>query len=199
MVTSKTAIANLALSLLGAEKVPDISDPSILNASYCRQHYGQALDEALRAGPWSFAVVRISLVRSATAPAFGWSYQYPIPSDCVQILDANSLDPDQMAPEQFQIEGGLILSNSETMQVRYISRNDDPATYPADFVNALSYLLASKLAVPITGNAQMGATLKAEYDMIEKPRAIRQNSNESRGKRHNWIHQSDLVNKRYGG
>jgi len=196
MAVNQTEICNLALARIGADRIVDLATDSDRNARFCGLFYDQTLEEILRARPWQFAIQRASLARSTTAPAFGWAYQYPLPSDCIQILECNGKDWWRFEQEEFAIESGHVLTDAETAEVRYVYRNTNAASYPADFVEALATLLASKLCAPLTGNAQLGRALMEEYEVVKLPRAGAQSGNESRGRRVNRILESDLVKAR---
>lgn len=199
MAASQTSICNLALTRLGAGRITDIDESSV-EAGHCRLFYDQALDELLRGFPWSFAIKRTSLPRLTTAPAFGWTYAYQLPSDYRYVLECNGYSQDTTAPLPFAVEGGELLCDETTAKVRYTRNATDPAEYPADFVQAFATLLAAKLAVPVTGNAQLGQVIHMEFEQLEKPKAARNSSNESRDKRRDRvINDSDLVAARYSG
>lgn len=197
MATSKTQICNLALSKIGEERIQDIDESGSENARVCKLHYEGALRSLLRMAPWGFATTRAQLTRSTTAPAFGWSYQFPLPTNYIQVLEANDVDLSLYEPEDFVIEDGHVLSDATTCKIRYVYFNDNAATFPEDFVEALSCWLGSKIAVPLTGNPGLKGQLLEEFEALQKPRASRQNGNESRDKRRYKPFESDLVRARY--
>ncbi len=197
MATSDTEICNLALARLGADRLVDLASDTDRNARFCKLFFDQSLKEILRARPWNFAIKRASLARSTETPAFEWSYQFPLPSDCIHVLECNGHSWDRHAQEPFVIETGHILTNAETAEVRYVYLNKDYSTYPADFVEALATLLASKLSAPVSGNLSVGAVLREEYERVQLPRAAVQHASESREPRVNRVLDSDLVRARY--
>jgi hypothetical protein len=197
-ITSKTEIANLALDMIGAGTLADIDENSN-EAKKVRTYYANSLATVLRAGQWSFAIKRAALVRDAADPAFGWSYRFPLPTDCVWLIDFNSQEANAGTDPRFTIENNYVLTNDETGNARYVYLNDNPATYPPDFVTAFSTCLASLICVPISRDAQLAQSLLNKFESLDLPRARRQGLNESAPRRRQFWQNSDFVNSRFTG
>ncbi|WP_237763927.1 hypothetical protein [Terrimicrobium sacchariphilum] len=167
-------------------------------AALCNRFYDQTRDEVLQSHPWNFAIKRATLSLLADAPAFGWAYQYQLPSDCLRILQLNGYQVYQ-ADGRFDIEGGRMMTNCDTAQVRYIARVTDGTLFPPLFVEALALKLATRLAKPITGSASEVERLKTEYERITKPLAMRMDAAEGKPLvKLPWAN-SRFVRARFGG
>ena len=101
-VTTKTGVANLAITLLKGNPVTSIEPPDKGSkaAKLAAQWYDDARREALSETDWDFALKRVQISASA-APAFGWSASYQVPSDFIRIStigdENNRTGPDQRA------------------------------------------------------------------------------------------------------
>lgn len=194
MASGETNICNIALGRLGSSRILDISENST-EARACALQYPILRDELLRMHRWNFATKRGALTALVAAPAFGWSKQYSLPSDCLHVNQLNGFEENQ-EPRKWEIEGKYLLTDESEAQIRYTARVTDPAQFDALFVSALSCMLASRIAKDITGSATMAADALQEFERILKPNAQIRDSQESRKKRkREWV-ESDLVKSR---
>lgn len=158
MASSKTQIANLAISNLGIGKeISDLDSDSSEEARACRRYYEEARDTVLRDFPWPFAtkIATASLIEED--PVTEWNYSYRYPSDCLMIRkllsgqrndSRNSRVPYRIASDD---SGRLFYTDLEDAEFEYTSRNESVEMYPSDFVVALSYRLAAYIAPRISG------------------------------------------------
>lgn len=192
MATSKTSIANYALAILGSKRVSDIADTTSKNARILTLHYDQARKECLRLHRWNWALHRATLSRHADSPAYGFSYQYPLPSDFIRLDQVNELSVwnDQRA-DWFQIEHGLdsnenaigkvLLTDADSVRIRYVADIEDVSLFDPLFVQALSVLLASKAARAITGSDSREAQLRRQFEEFDLPTAQQVDGAETSG------------------
>ena len=159
-MASVVDICNLALNSLGAESIVSLTQDTE-NARYCNTFYTQTRDAELRAHPWNFAIKRAQLA-STTAPAFGPSHAYPLPTDFLRLMppdpesNFNSLD--------WQIEGRNILTHDGgVLEIRYIARITDTTLYDALFIDALVAKLAVRLNEKITQSNSKGQQAREDY------------------------------------
>jgi len=149
-------IVNQALSALGEARITSLDDPGQA-AGLARSLYDSVRDAEIERHSWNFARTRIMLPALKDPPAFGWSHQYQLPSDCLRVQEAGprprALTEDFIAGENraWLIEGRNLLTNQgPPLNLIYLRRVEDPASYPPAFVE----VLAAKLAVgPQTGQA----------------------------------------------
>ena len=115
-----------------------------------------------------------------SAPAFGEGHQYALPANYLALISLNELYAAVM-PEHFRIEmvdnTKVLITDEDAAMIRYVYRNDIPATYSASFVRAMSTTLAAELAYQITGDARKSEMLlvKAEREVAK---AMHENANE---------------------
>ena len=158
-MASEVDICNRALQKIGADRIVSLVENSE-NARACNVMYQILVDAELRSHPWNFAVKRAQLAASTDTPAFGYDYQYPLPSDFIRLLppDLNSSDVDWV------IEGKSILSDeSGPLNIRYIHRVTDSSTFDPLFVEVLANRLASELAEQLTQSNSKGQAVREDY------------------------------------
>lgn len=144
-MTTNITIANNALAMLGDDPISDFNEGSV-RSSLVRDMYDNVLLSTLRALPWNCAMRRVVLSPSVGAPAFGFTYKFNLPSDWVRTLSIN----EKQDIINFKVEGRTILTDVDTLQLRYVFKNEDAATYDAGLVDVLTFKLAAALAYPIT-------------------------------------------------
>lgn len=148
MAVTQIQICNSALTKIGADRISSITQDT-KSAVILNSIYDQIRDAVLRAHPWNFAIKRAALAPTSTTPAFEYTYAYDLPSDCLRILDLDSLDID------FVVENGQILSDESTLNVRYIYRNEDESLWDSCFAEAMSWRLARELAFALRQSAPL--------------------------------------------
>lgn len=95
-----------------------------------------------------------------TEPDFEYTYQYSIPSDCLRILNEQEYSTD------FKIENGAIVSNADTLNLRYIYQVTDTTKFDKNFDEALSYALAADLAYNLVQSSQLASDMMAKYNLV---------------------------------
>jgi hypothetical protein len=154
---SETSICNSALAKVGAERILSLDDSSP-NAQLCKEQYPKVRDELLRSHPWNFTITRIALAATGTAPVFGFEYQYTIPRDCMRILeiDSNELD--------WQKEGQYIVTDSDTLSIKYIAKVTEVGKFDANFSEVLALKLAHDISYGITQSTALKKQLHDDFE-----------------------------------
>jgi len=161
-VSSVVFICNLALSNLGKDNIEALSD-SGAEARACRQFYEITRNLLLEAYPWRWAEKVQSMAEVVNAIPGDWAFAYNRPEDCVKVL---SVHPDRGSalaagnlPARgadyrygvpYDISGPNIYCDLSPAFLRYTKRATDPTQYPATFIDALSWQLSVRLAMPLT-------------------------------------------------
>src|SRR3990167_10132188 len=145
---SQVDICNYALIKIGAKPITSLADDNKA-AKTCTKIYDIVRDDILRLFPWNFAIKRVELARLATAPAFGYTYQYSLPSDCLRVLRLHD------NTTVYKIENGKLLTNAATAKVVYTFRAEDPTVYDHQFINLLSLKLAVELAYNLSNDSNL--------------------------------------------
>jgi hypothetical protein len=195
MSASETTICNQALGKLGVPRIIDLDEESTA-ARICRLHYSETRDEVLRHHRWNFAIKRVELTLLSTPPAFGWGYQFELPTDCLRVIEVNNWDLSRRQGA-WEIEGKVLLSRYSTALIRYIARIEDANKFDSLFVEALALKLAAKIAMPINGSSDMMEKFLGEYEKVTGSRARRTDAFEGSPTRAPaWV-ESDLVFSRF--
>jgi|TARA_R110000803_G_scaffold50766_2_gene105232 hypothetical protein len=154
-MASAVDICNLALQRLGSKSISSLTEDSTSGRA-CNRIYEHARDSELRAHPWSFARSRATLAAEATDPDFGYSKQYPLPSDCLRILP-NDGSNTVSRQDDWQIEGRKILTDDTSpIYLVYIKQVTDEN----DFDSLFTELLISRIAMDIAEAVTQSNTKK---------------------------------------
>jgi hypothetical protein len=170
MAVTDTSIGNRALAKLGAQRVLSLDDEG-RNARALAAAYAPVRDAELRKHVWSFAVARTTLEASAEAPAYGFARRFPLPVDCVRVLQVGAPDGPLQAPDfhdggeaSYAVEGGAVLSDAAApLTLRYVRRIEDAGAYDPLFVEAFACALAVELAEELTQSDARKAFVANQY------------------------------------
>lgn len=174
----------MALSKIGEVRSQltdvDIDDTTV--SRQCLVHYEQTLHELVRMHSWGCTKERAKLTTVSTSGSeddyFGWEYYANIPSDCLRPLYLTNTTESQrfLKPQvEWTIESSQILTNFSDSWLLYI-KEPTPAVMDSLFAMAFYTLLASKIAVPITGDQQIAQQMLNEFYNVVMPEARRVNS-----------------------
>jgi hypothetical protein len=165
-MSSEVEICNRALQKIGARRITSLAEDSV-NARACNVAYAVARDAELRKHPWNFAIKRASLAADATAPDWGRTNSFTLPSDFIRLLAP--YPEDNLNDLDHQIENGKIVTDEDApLYIRYIFRVTDPNEMDILFREALSCAIAAEICEEITQSNSKVERLIAMYD-----RAIR--------------------------
>ena len=163
-------ICNEAMDLLGAATITSLTKNS-KEARLCNRRFDTVRDAVLRSHPWNTAVTRAEIARDSTAPAFGFTYQYTMPTDpyCLRVLSFwnSNVDNEIAAYDSqvmYKIEGRKILSNEGTCKITYIGRVTDTEQFDSMLSNTIAHRLAAETAYAITGSTTVAQQMQALYE-----------------------------------
>lgn len=153
------------------------------------------LDDSVFAGTYTSGTGKFVKI-----PAFDWDFQHTPPEDCLRVISLNA-GGGQMedAGADFQFEKGLILTDEETINLKYIQRITDVTDYPADFVTAFSFLLASYIAQDTQGATGRATEMRQFFERAVAPPVKSRDSNEGKARRIPPFNDSQIVSARFGG
>ena len=151
-------ICNRALDKLGQGAITSLDDGTTAS-NLCNRNYEQTRDQLLRDHPWNFAVTRASLAPSTNEPVWGFANRFPLPSDCLRLIEV-----DRLSSGEYQVEGRAILADDFVLNIRYIRRVTDPNDFDVAFIEALATRLALQLCEAITQSSQKKQMLWQDFE-----------------------------------
>lgn len=163
-MASQVQIAKLALQHVGDRF--DISSMTEVTpeAEQVNLIFNDTRDALLRQHPWNFAKKFLSpATLTGTVPG-GWTFMYLYPTDAVRILGITNPLGRGMTPIEFEIArygtNRVVLTDQEDAELIYTARITTTEDFDPEFVMALSYQLAAKLAMPLTGDRGIAGELE---------------------------------------
>lgn len=161
-MASVVSICNLALTNVGKDSISAIDEASA-EARACRRFFDQTLDVMLCSYPWTFARAALSMAAVENDKSGLWAYAYAKPADCLKIAGvrreyAASQDVPYRSGFSFssqsiglyELGGQNVYCNLSPAILLYTRRVTDPTKFTPLFVEALSWQLAARIAMPLT-------------------------------------------------
>jgi len=142
------SICNSALIKIGVERINSFSDTSKA-ARICQEQFTKIRDELLESHYWNFAMRRVTLAKLPDPPLFEYDFAFQLPADCLRVRKSFS-------EEDFVVEGRVLLSFSEIVDIQYISSDTNASEYSSSFSEALAYRLAADWAYPLIQSNSVG-------------------------------------------
>lgn len=185
-MASVIQVANRALTKLGAARITSLEDDN-KQARAIASCFDDLRDDELRAHRWQFAMKRTSLAALSDAPAFGYNYQYAIPTDFLRIDMVDDKYPAAIMDNyisaeylEWTLEGNVILTDiAAPLKLRYIARISDPSQWDTNFREALASRIAMEICEDLTQSDTKKAGARDDYkraisqavriNSIEKP------------------------------
>lgn len=167
-MTSTVSICNMALANIAKPDEIQSLDEDSAEAKACKRFYGQTLTAMIEAYPWRFAGKTAALAEIVNVKPKRWARAYQRPSDCRKVrrlTDALMLPDVDAVGVPLEIEGSTIFCNVAPAYLEYTADQTDPTKFSGLFVEALSWQLAVKLAMPLTRDPKVRADA---YQLAER-------------------------------
>ena len=155
-MASVVQICNSALNQLGASSITALTENS-KNARICNERYETIRDAVYRSHPWNSLVKRVQLAQDSDTPAWGFSYQYTLPSDCLRVLQIKDYNSD------YKIEGRKLLIDESDVYLIYLTIETDVNQLDILLRETISAGLAQDIAYAITSNLQVTKLMAEKY------------------------------------
>lgn len=162
-MATEVSICSNALRRLGDDPITSLTDDTE-RARLCNAFYTDARDAVLRSHPWNFAITRASLAKLSDTPAYGFNYQYSLPTNpyCLRVLEMEY--PDYIFKvENVATHGRVLLTDEGTAKILYIARITDTNLFDSMFVDVLTAKLSLDLAYPVTNSLQVQQQMQKLY------------------------------------
>lgn len=159
---SRTSIINTALMRVGAQGVTAAFQDSP-SAQTAAAAYDRALAYCLSLHPWSFALKHAALARGTESPAPGWRYSWPLPADCLRVVDAVSIGKPGGRRISYSLAGDILQTDADSVTIIYVSA--ESSGFPDAFADGLAWRVALEIAPYVQ---QGGGSARDYLEMFER-------------------------------
>jgi hypothetical protein len=171
MAATEVSICNRALARIGIKNVVVDLDEDTPEATACNVQYAECRDVVLASFPWRFATKRQELVAIEDGERDGWAYGYTLPSDFLSMIHvwsgARNPTPDKRIEFALELNDAgtklMLLTDEVDASISYVAKVTAAATFPPLFRDALSWLIASELAMPMAVKEALGTNAMKKY------------------------------------
>jgi hypothetical protein len=169
-MTSKLAIYNDALLLLGERKLSGLSEASEARRVMDTVWEAGAVDSCLEQALWNFAVRTTRLEYDASIePEFGYQRAFPKPDDFLRTKEISVDEYFRQPLNELVDEAGFIFADFDQIYVRYISNDtsfgSDMSLWPRTFQRYVSAYLAVEACMRLT---QSDAKYQRVYQIMRE-------------------------------
>jgi hypothetical protein len=180
-------VANQALAYLSEAPIASLDDDSKA-ARLLNTFWDTVVQVELEVHKWGFAIREETLTGIDLGTDDGTlKYQFDVPADFIAIVPVKYDDRYEGVPINWRFEGGYLYTDqSATQYIRYVAYVDDPADWPAYFVEVIATALAVRIAEALTGKQSLVQGAEKAYE-----KAV------SRGMRANNQNKGRLVTERW--
>lgn len=156
-MASVVDIANQALIRVGDDSIVSLSDATE-RARAVNSSWPFVRQEVLRAHSWNAATTRTKLAALASAPSWGFTTRYQLPSDCLKLLEVDTTT-------DWRVEGREILTDATgQLSIRYLKDETDTEVYDGALTEAMVLRLAAEVAMRLTDSRTKAEQLLIEYE-----------------------------------
>jgi hypothetical protein len=166
-MASQVQIAKLALQHIGDRYDISALDEETVEAEQINLIYDDTRKELLRRFPWRFAKKYTSPATLDVTVPGQWDYAYAYPADAVKILGITNLANRKEPILDFEValladDTKVLLTDEDDAELSYTADISDPTRFDPEFTMSFSFLLASRLAMPLTGSLDIKSILDRE-------------------------------------
>ena len=182
-MATEVEICNMAMARIGVSSFISSLNEATNEARVCKLFFEPMRDFALRDGLWNFARKQQALA-DAGAPPEQWAFKYILPDDCLKarfILMPGS----PVLPGTYEVPGQTVFvtdtrvryelgndagqkvlyTNQPEAVLVYTARVTDTTLFDPAFVSALSYLIASEIAMPLSVQPNVAKQARDAYQL----------------------------------
>ncbi|MCK5614758.1 hypothetical protein KAR91_73530 [Candidatus Pacearchaeota archaeon] len=149
MAHNQTTICNSAIVKLGELSIVSLTDQTKAT-DLCNLRFAFARDAVLVMHPWKWARKRTSLSNTGVTPAFEWANTFRLPTDFLKHVLISDENGCELREDEWEREGENILSNQETLYMKYVYRPTNLAFIPEYLAETIAWYLAYDIADALT-------------------------------------------------
>lgn len=148
MTVTEYTISNKALALLGQSSISDFTtgDKAIKVGAL----YPTYMQSLLAMYNWHFARKKSASLTATTAPTFGYTYAFTMPSDALNIVNVYNSTSKQVTPQTRYERFGAVLHTEFTPAYIDYTYDLDEDFWPSWYQEFAATALAGRIAVSIT-------------------------------------------------
>ncbi len=176
MAVSKKSLYNGALTVLGLEKLSELSDTIEPRYKLDDVWDNDLRNRVLQMGQWNFATRSVQLDSStSTTPTFGYQFAFDKATDFIRTI-AVCRDPYFDIPlVRYTAEASWWFADVDPVYVRYISNDNeygfDYSIWPKNFSEFVEYYMAYKVAPRLKGSYDDDKLEKQKEKMLLRARS----------------------------
>jgi hypothetical protein len=155
MSFSKVQLSSNALILLGDSPISSFTEEGA-GAVTASNLYESSYLSILSSHRWNFATKKATLAKLTALPKNEYKYQFQMPTDIVMLITT-------YPTSTYRILGDKLYSNSNAVEIDYIYKITEDK-FPAYFVKAFEFYLASQFAIPITEDLNKADIMQRFYE-----------------------------------
>ena len=164
-ITSKVELCTLGLGHLGNYgTLSNIDTPTNDKEKTFALWYDITRQALLKQVMPNFALARRKISQLLTTQAFGYTYAWEYPADCLKVLGIS--DVDQVGRYVYSVEGNVIYSDDpwdDGLELRFIKDITDVNSMSPEFKMLLSWALAGNTAMTITQSVEKTAMIQKQF------------------------------------
>lgn len=163
----KIDICNMALTNLASiEPITSLADTTT-ESRVCDRFYDLARKLVLQEFPWSFAKKLSFSLTATTKTQDKYEFEYECPSDLLRVLP---IDDTETYEKINTVDGDgnevvRIVCDTAEAKISYIANIVNADMFSAPFIEALSWKLASMIAIPLSKDAKIAQNAYQMYGM----------------------------------
>lgn len=156
-MATEVEIANMALLECGAESITALSD-STERARACNTAWPFVRRTVLRLHTWNAPTKRALVDEDATAPIWDYATRYPLPADCLRVLEVDTLT-------DWRVEAGFIVTDAtgDDLGIRYIYDETDPSDFDPTLTDTLVLFLAYRICHRVNADTALRDRLERQW------------------------------------
>ena len=165
-MTTKVSICSAAIGELGRSPIASFDESSDV-ARLCANLYDTNRDALLRSHLWNCAVRSETLSPIAMPTGFSnvaFSNAFLLPGDWLRTIRLGSTR--DSSNTCFRQEGRYLLTDSDSIVLRYVWRNEDPGTYDALLIQVLTALMKWRMTYALTKSTSLRDSNMQEYRLL---------------------------------